>query len=96
MNLIKGYIGFLRDNKVMGMAIAVIVGLKLSALFTSLVNDVLMPGLFHWSLLGVKQWDHDGIMFSNVIGTGLEFFLVAFLIYVIFKYVLGVKPNSTA
>jgi len=43
MSLIKDFMDFLKEYKVIALAVAFIIGAALTALVTSLVNDIVMP-----------------------------------------------------
>ncbi len=50
--MLKEFVDFLKFYGVVGLAIAVIIGVKLNELVSSLVNDLLMPLVFQPMLQG--------------------------------------------
>jgi len=91
----KGFTGFLKEYGVLGLAIAVIIGGKLNDFVGSLVNDLLMPLIFSPVLkaAGVediaKLHTAGGIYYGKVIGAAINFLIVALVVYVFAKKVLG-------
>ncbi len=91
--MMKEFVTFLKQYGVVGMAIAVIIGGKLNELVSSIVNDLLMPLVFQPALKAaqiddIKKLNFHGIMYGKVIGTGIDFFIVALVVFLIAKKVL--------
>lgn len=91
--MIRGFLDFLKEYGVLGLAIAVIIGGKLNELVTSLVNDLVMPLVLQPALraAGVKdirELSAGGIFYGRVLGATLEFLVVAFLVYLFAKKIL--------
>jgi large conductance mechanosensitive channel len=91
--MIKDFIGFLKEYGVIGLAIAVIIGGKLNDFVTSLVNDLLMPLLFQPALRAanvddIRKLSYEGILYGKVIGAALDFIIVAFVVFLIAKFIL--------
>ena len=87
---------FLKNYGVIGLAIAVIIGGKLNELVSSLVNDLLMPLLFQPALKAasvddIRRLQYNGIFYGKVIGAAVDFLIVAFVVFLIAKFVLGEK-----
>lgn len=87
------FIGFLKEYGIIGLAIAVIIGGKLNALVTSIVNDLLMPLIFQPLLSAARVEDIRnlqvaGIFYGRVIGAGIDFLIVAIVVFFIAKKVL--------
>ena len=82
---------FIAQYKVMGMAVAFIIGLYLGAVVQSLVKDLVlpliglaMPGLGNLSTLSVTVMNQQfGI--GNFLATVITFIVVAFVIFIIVK-----------
>lgn len=90
--MIKEFVDFLKAYGVIGLAIAVIIGGKANELVTSVVNDLLMPLLFQPALRAanvddIRKLSFHGILYGKVIGTAIDFTIVAFLVFLIAKYV---------
>lgn len=91
--MVKEFIGFLKNYGVIGLAIAVIIGGKLNELITSIVSDLLMPLVFQPALQAAQvddirklQW--NGIFYGKVVGSAIDFFIVALVVFLIAKFVL--------
>jgi large conductance mechanosensitive channel len=84
---------FLKNYGVIGLAVAVIIGGKLNELVSSLVNDLLMPLVFQPALeaaqvASIKELHFHGIFYGKVIGAGIDFIIVAFVVFLIAKFLL--------
>jgi large conductance mechanosensitive channel len=89
----KEFIEFLKQYGVIGLAIAVIIGGKLNDLVSSLVNDLLMPLVFQPALQtanvdDIRKLSYNGILYGKVIGAAIDFLIVAFVIFLIAKFIL--------
>lgn len=89
----KGFIDFLKHYGVVGLAIAVIIGGKLNDLVTSLVNDLLMPLIFRPALEAanvddIRKLSFNGILYGKVLGSFIDFIIVAFVVYLFAKLIL--------
>ncbi len=87
------FLAFLKQYGVIGLAIAVIIGGKLNALVTALVDGVIMP-IVTFFLPG-GEWrsatlDVGSVQFllGPVFGAGIDFLIVAWLVFVFSKKVL--------
>jgi len=93
ISMIKEFIGFLKHYGVIGLAIAVVIGGKLNDFITSLVKDLLMPVIFQPALRAarvddIRELAFNGIYYGRVIGSAIDFVIVAFVVFVIAKKVL--------
>ncbi len=91
--MIKEFIVFLKAYGVIGLAIAVVIGGKLNEFVSSLVNDLLMPLLFQPALRAanvddIRKLSYSGILYGKVIGAGIDFIIVAIVVFVFAKTVL--------
>ncbi|MDB5038125.1 MAG: large conductance mechanosensitive channel protein MscL [Bacteriovoracaceae bacterium] len=91
--MFKEFLGFLKEYGVIGLAIAVIIGGKLNEFVTSLVNDLLMPLIFKPALQAanvddIRKLSYNGILYGKVIGSLIDFLIVAGLVFLIAKLVL--------
>ncbi len=94
--MIKEFMDFLKAYGVIGLAIAVIIGGKLNELIGSLVNDLLMPAIFQPLLktAGVEEiakLQVNGIFYGKVVGAGINFLIVALVVFLFVKIVLKEK-----
>ena len=87
------FIAFLKEYGVIGLAIAVVIGGKANALVTALVDGVLMPavtfflpsGAWRTATLDVGALH---LIWGPVLGAGLDFLIVAWLVFWFSKKVL--------
>ena len=91
--MVKEFIAFLKQYGVIGLAIAVIIGGKLNELITSIVSDLLMPILFQPALKAanvddIRKLSFNGILYGKVLGSAIDFLIVAFVVFMIAKKVL--------
>jgi len=89
----KEFIAFLKQYGVIGLAIAVIIGGKLNALVSALVEGILMPivtffipgGTWRTATLNVGPVH---FLLGPVLGAGIDFLIVAWLVFLFAKTVL--------
>lgn len=94
--MVKEFIEFLKNYGVIGLAIAVIIGGKLNDFVSSMVNDLLMPLIFQPALRAanvddIRKLSYNGILYGKVIGSALDFIIVALVVFVIAKVILREK-----
>jgi len=94
--MLKEFIDFLKQYGVIGLAIAVVIGGKLNDLVGSFVNDLLMPLVFRPFLEAakvndIKQLSYNGILYGKVLGSMIDFIIVAFVVFMFAKIVLKEK-----
>jgi large conductance mechanosensitive channel len=87
------FIAFLKTYGVIGLAIAVIIGGKANALVTAIVNGVLMPIVtFFVPGGGWREATLDigpvRLLLGPVLGAGIDFLIVAWLVFWFSKKVL--------
>jgi large conductance mechanosensitive channel len=87
----KGFIEFIKEQGVVGLAIGFILGGAISKLVASLVNDIINPligialgSAKDLSALSINVGDAK-IMVGNFITTGIDFLVIAFVVYVLAK-----------
>jgi len=88
------FMHFLSEYKVMGLAVAFILGLYLGALVQALVNDLIMPIItlatpnISWEAITVGPF-----RVGHFIGAIITFVIVAFVIFILVKITtkLGIK-----
>ena len=91
--MVKEFVGFLKQYGVIGLAIAVIIGGKLNEFVTSVVQDLLMPLVFMPALKAaqvddIRKLSYNGILYGKVVGSAIDFLIVAFVVFMIAKFVL--------
>ncbi len=91
--MVKDFVDFLKNYGVIGLAIAVIIGGKLNELVSSVVSDLLMPLIFQPALKAahvddIRKLSYEGILYGKVLGSAVDFLIVAFVVYLIAKFIL--------
>ena len=94
MGIIAEFKQFLDEYKVMGLAIAFIIGAALTTLVQSLVNDIIMP-IISPMLSATGDWKASTFQIGPVIlkwgsflGAIINFVIIAFVIFMIAKMIL--------
>ena len=80
------FMDFLSKYKVMGMAVAFIMGLYLGALVQALVSDLVMPII--QLVPGVGKWDEISVgpfLVGHFVGVLITFLIVALVIFLLVK-----------
>jgi large conductance mechanosensitive channel len=95
--MLREFMGFLKTYGIVGLAIAVIIGGKLNELVSSIVNDLLMPLLLQPALRAanvddIRKLSAGGVLYGKVIGTTIDFLIVALLVFAFYKMVLKDDP----
>lgn len=98
MSFIDEFMVFLNKHKVIGLAVAFIIGAAASKLVTALVSDIVMPVIS--LLLPGGDWKDFAIqiggtvdkpvklMIGDFAGALIDFIIIAFVIFVLVKYVV--------
>ncbi len=87
----KGFMDFVREQGVVGLAIAFILGGAVSDVMKSLVKDIIDPvlGLVLGNADGLKEMYFSvagaDIMLGSFISTLIDFVVIAFVVYYVFK-----------
>lgn len=89
----REFLAFLKTYGVIGLAIAVIIGGKLNELVSSVVNDLLMPLILQPALRAaqvddIRKLSAGGVLYGKVIGSLIDFMIVAFLVFAFAKFIL--------
>lgn len=82
----KEFLDFISKYKVMGLAVAFILGIYLGELVKALVNDLIMP-IVELAMPGI-QWETIEIgpfLVGHFIGALITFLIVAFVIFILVK-----------
>jgi large conductance mechanosensitive channel len=93
MSLWSEFKDFLNEYKVMGLAVAFIMGIAATALVQSLVNDIIMPIITPFIPGG--EWKAATlaigpilIKWGSFVSQLINFLILAFVVFMIAKYVL--------
>jgi len=80
------FLDFLSKYKVMGLAVAFIMGIYLGELVKALVDDLIMPVI--QLVPGMGKWDEilvGPFLVGHFVGASITFLIVAFVIFIIVK-----------
>ncbi len=99
MGIVSEFKAFLDEYKVMGLAVAFIIGAALTALVTSLVNDILMPLInpilaatgSDWKTAVLNIGGSISIKYGSFLGQLINFIIIAFCVFLIAKVLMGEK-----
>lgn len=93
MGLIKEFREFLKEYKVIGLAVALVIGLASVALINSVVNNLIMPIITPFIPGGAWQTATLAlgpivIGWGALLGAIINFVIIAFVVFLISKYAL--------
>ena len=93
IGLIKEFIEFLKEYKVIGLAIALVIGLASVALVNAVVNDLVMPVITSFIPGGAWQTATLAlgpivISWGHLVGAIINFLVIAFVVFLVAKYAL--------
>ena len=99
MKLISEFKEFLREYKVIGLAVAIIIGLAAISLVNSIVNNLVMPlitpfipdGSWQTAVLLIGPFV---IGWGALLGAIINFVVIAFVVFLISKYALKEEKVS--
>jgi large conductance mechanosensitive channel len=99
MGIIAEFKAFLEEYKVVGLAIAFIMGAAVTALVTSLVSDIIMPVVnpalsatgSDWKNATFSPTSQIAIKYGSFLGNFINFLILAFVVFMMAKLVLGEK-----
>lgn len=88
-----GFMKFIREQNIVGLAVGLVLGTHAGALVNSLINNVFMPplGLLLGSTEGLKGWtialgDTGAVMaLGAFLNDLINFIILAFVIYIVIK-----------
>jgi large conductance mechanosensitive channel len=84
---LKAFVQFIREQGIVGIAIAFILGGAITKLVASLVADIIQPiiGLVFGSTDGLAALEYKSITYGNFLVTLIDFLIVAAVVYWLFK-----------
>ena len=84
---VTGFLQFIRQQGVVGLAIGFIIGGAISKLVASFVADVVQPsvGMIFGSTAGLIELHYGPIMYGKFLAVLIDFFIVAAVVYYGFK-----------
>ena len=82
-----GFIEFLREQGVVGLAIAFILGGSITKVISALVADIIQPviGIIFGRVQGLASLRLGSIMYGDFIAQVIDFLIIAWIVYIIFK-----------
>ena len=99
MSVIKEFKEFLQEYKVIGLAVAFIIGVALTTLVQSLVNNIVMPVVT--AFIPGGGWQTATLKLGPIVlgwgaflGAVINFVIVAFVVFIIAKKVLNEEKVS--
>jgi large conductance mechanosensitive channel len=97
--MLKEFAAFLKEYKVVGLAIGFIMGAASTSLIKSLVNDVLMP--IAAPLLSSESWGEAilqigpvKIAYGSFIAELLNFLILALIVFIVTKKILKMEARK--
>ncbi len=84
---LSGFMSFIREQGVVGLAIGFILGGAVSGVVKSLVEDIINPliGMVFGSVDGISGWALGPVAIGNFVSILINFLIVAAVVYFIFK-----------
>ena len=95
----KGFLNFIREQGVVGLAVGFVLGGAISKLVSSLVNDIVNPvlGIFLGATGSLKDYSlvvgSVKVLWGDFLATTIDFLVIAFVVYVLVK-VLKVETKK--
>lgn len=88
----SGFIDFVRERGVMGLAIGFVLGSAVQKVVTAFVNDIVNPfvGLLLGRADGIKNFAIGNFLIGDFISVLIDFLILALIIYFVFK-LLGLE-----
>lgn len=89
---IAGFVEFVRERGVMGLAIGFVLGSAVQKVVTAFVNDIVNPfvGILLGRTDGIKSFAVGNFLIGDFISVLIDFLILAFIIYFVFK-LLGLE-----
>lgn len=87
-----GFLDFVRERGVMGLAIGFVLGSAVQKVVTAFVNDIVNPfvGILLGRADGIKTFAIGNFLIGDFIAVLIDFLILAFIIYLVFK-LLGLE-----
>ena len=93
MGFVDEFAAFLNKHKVIGLAVAFIIGAAAAKLVTAMVNDIIMPIIAvlvpggDWRLATLDIGPVK-LLIGDFAGAVIDFVIIAFVIFIIVKYMV--------
>ncbi|MFA6991751.1 MAG: MscL family protein [Candidatus Gracilibacteria bacterium] len=87
MKSVRGFVQFVREQGIVGLAIGFILGGAISKLVASLVSDIIQPavGMIFGSTNGLTDLHFGSIMYGNFLAVLIDFIIISAVVYYGFK-----------
>lgn len=84
---LKDFLKFIREQKVIGFAIAFILGGAVSKVVTSFVQDIIQPliGFLFGSVDGLQAYHYQSLMYGKFFANIIDFIIISAIVYFLFK-----------
>jgi large conductance mechanosensitive channel len=97
--MIEQFKKFLVETNAIALAVAVVIGGAVSKLVSALVADLIMPLISlilpggAWREFSISLGEgHDPLKIGDVLGTTVDFLIIAWVVYVVVARVFKVQP----
>ena len=82
-----GFLDFIRERGVMGLAIGFVLGSSVQKVVTAFVSDIVNPfvGILLGRADGIKNFAVGPFLIGDFISVGIDFLILALIIYLVFK-----------
>lgn len=100
IGLVKEFKDFLKEYKVIGLAIAVIMGFAANTLVKSLVDNIVMPLITpfipggSWQTATFSFWVWKGIGWGPFLSALIYFIIIAWVVFLVAKFMLKEEKVS--
>ncbi|WP_424359899.1 large conductance mechanosensitive channel protein MscL [Methanocella sp. MCL-LM] len=95
MGIIQEFREFLQEYKVVGLAVAFIMGVAVTTLVQSLVNDIIMPCITPVMATAGTNWQNAtatvgpvALKYGSFLSNTINFLIIAFVVFMMAKLVL--------
>lgn len=84
---VGGFIAFIREQGVVGLAVGFLLGGAVSKVVTALVNDIVNPllGNFLGSAEGLRSLKLGPVLFGDFLAVIIDFLIIAAVVYFVVK-----------
>jgi large conductance mechanosensitive channel len=93
IKILKEFFEFIKEYKVVGLAVGIIIGLAATALVKSVVDNIIMPIVT--AFIPGGAWREASLQIGSIVikwgaflGDLINFLIIAFVVFVIAKFVL--------
>lgn len=83
----SGFVEFIRERGVMGLAIGFVLGTSVQKVVSAFVTDIVNPfvGTFMGSAGGLKNFAIGSFLIGDFISVSIDFVILVLIVYLIFK-----------